>query len=369
MQVDIAEPCHENWNQMSPTEKGAFCGKCQIDVVDFSNKTALEVKQILHDNIGKNLCGRFKKVQLEELNSEYLVWENQSIHTFQSKFLLACVLVFGMTLFSSCANGIAQDPLPIDFGIEKIKDSLFQPTDTLKGFDKSEKVKKNKLECTEILMGDIAYDPEEFNVEDSAAISPTDSVEINQLEIPKTDEITWDDEIHINPDAGLSIGVIVMTPDPDFIAIPHVVIELDDTLLSDSLNLPVNDVQTIHEDDFVKGKMIAPKKFDRFIKENVALEPEPSTLIEENKLFETKLFPNPALRHTTLEVSSTNRGNYLIELYNFEGKKMETIHQGQLDVGTSIFQIDLTGYSKGIYIVNITSENRTETIKLNYLGN
>lgn len=368
MQVDIAEPCHENWNQMSPTEKGAFCGKCQIDVVDFSNKTALEVKQILHDNIGKHLCGRFKKVQLEELNSEYLVWENQSTQTFQSKFLLACVLVFGMTLFSSCANGIGQDPLPIDFGIEKIKDSLFHPTDTLKS-EQIDEVKTNLIDYTEIVMGDFAYEPEEIIVEDSAAIHPTDSIETNQLEIPKIDEIIWADEIHINPDAGMSVGVIVMTPDSDFIAIPHVMIELEDTLASDSLNLPVNDVQTIHEDDFVKGKMVAPKKFDRFIKENVALEPAPPTLIKENKLFETKLYPNPALRHTTLEVSSTNRSNYLIELYNFEGKKMKTIHQGQLDVGTSIFQIDLTGYSKGIYIVNITSENRTETIKLNFLGN
>jgi hypothetical protein len=368
MQVDIAEPCHENWNQMSPTEKGAFCGKCQIDVVDFSNKTALEVKQILHDNIGKHLCGRFKKVQLKELNSDYLVWENQSIHTFQSKFLLACVLVFGMTLFSSCANGNAQDPLPINFGIEKIKDSLFHPTDTLKG-EQMDEVKTNQIDFTEIVMGDFAYEPEEIIVEDSLEFNPTDSIETNQLEIPKTDEITWANEIHINPDDGMSIGVIVMTPDPDFIAIPHVVIELEGTLPSDSLNLPVNDVQTIHEEDFVKGKMIAPKKFDRFIKESINIEPVPPTLIEENKLFETKLFPNPALQHTTLEVSSTNRTNYLIELYNFEGKKMETIHQGYLDAGTSIFQIDLTGYSKGIYIVNVTSENRIETIKLNFLGN
>ncbi len=369
MQVDIAEPCHENWNQMSPTEKGAFCGKCQIDVVDFSNKTALEVKQILHANIGKHLCGRFKKVQLEELNSEYLVWENQSIHTFQSKFLLACVLVFGMTFFSSCANGIAQDPLPIDFGIEKFKDSLFQPTDTLKGLDKSDKVKKNKLECTEIVIGDFAYEPEEINVEDSLAITPIDSVEINQLEIPKTDEISGTIQIDEKYEGFTTLGFIAMTPTPEDLEIAPIVSELNDTLPSDSLNLPVNDVQTIHEDDFVKGKMVAPKKFDRFIKENVALEPAPPTLIEENKLFETKLFPNPALEHTTLELSSTNRGNYLIELYNFEGKKMQTIHQGHLEVGTSIFQIDLTGYSKGIYIVNVTSENRTETIKLNFLGN
>lgn len=328
MQVDIAEPCHENWNQMSPTEKGAFCGKCQIDVVDFSNKTALEVKQILHDNIGKHLCGRFKKVQLEELNSEYLVWENQSIHTFQSKFLLACVLVFGMTLFSSCANGIAQDPLPSDRGIEKIKDSLFHPTDTLKG-EKMDEDKTNLIDFTEIIMGDFAYEPEEIIVEDSLEFNPTDSIETNQLEIPKIDEISGTIQIDEMYEGFTTLGFIAMTPGPEDLEIAPICSELNDTLPSDSLNLPVNDVQTIHEDDFVKGKMIAPKKFDRFIKESANLEPEPPKLIEENKLFETKLFPNPALKHTTLEVSSTNRSNYLIELYNFEGKKWKLSIKGR----------------------------------------
>lgn len=308
MQVDIAEPCHENWNQMSPTEKGAFCGKCQIDVVDFSNKTALEVKQILSDNIGKHLCGRFKKVQLAELNSDYLVWGNQSIHTFQSKFLLACVLVFGVTLFSSCANGTAQNPLPIDFGSEKIKDSLFQPTDTSK-CKQIDEVKTNQIDYIEIVMADFAYAPEEINVEDSLAINPTDSLEINQLEIPKIDEISVTFQIDEMYEGFTTLGFIVITPGPEDINISPVVIELKDTLPSDSLNLPVNDVQKIHQYDFVKGKMVASKTFERFIKESVNIELAPPTFIEENKLFETKLFLNPASRYPTLELSSTNRSN------------------------------------------------------------
>jgi hypothetical protein len=267
MQLDIAEPCHENWNQMSPTEKGAFCGKCQIDVVDFSNKTALEVKQILRDNIGKHLCGRFKKVQLAELNSDYLVWGNQSIHTFQSKFLLACVLVFGVTLFSSCTYGTAQNPLPIDFGSEKIKDSLFQPTDTSK-CKQIDEVKTNQIDYIEIVMADFAYAPEEINVEDSLAINPTDSLEINQLEIPKIDEISGTFQIDEMYEGFTTLGFIVITPGPEDINISPVVIELKDTLPSDSLNLPVNDVQKIHQYDFVKGKMVASKKFEAIYKRN-----------------------------------------------------------------------------------------------------
>ena len=48
---------------------------------------------------------------------------------------------------------------------------------------------------------------------------------------------------------------------------------------------------------------------------------------------------------------------------------MQTIQQRRLDLVKSIFQIDITSYLKGIYIINVTSENRTGTIKLNFLGN
>ncbi|MBN4072576.1 hypothetical protein JYT74_00920 [Crocinitomix catalasitica] len=42
--VSIPDPCHEDWDKMTPTEKGTFCGKCQIDVIDFTTKSSHEVK-------------------------------------------------------------------------------------------------------------------------------------------------------------------------------------------------------------------------------------------------------------------------------------------------------------------------------------
>lgn len=29
IKISIPEPCHENWPEMSPTEKGKFCNNCQ----------------------------------------------------------------------------------------------------------------------------------------------------------------------------------------------------------------------------------------------------------------------------------------------------------------------------------------------------
>lgn len=102
MKISIPTPCHEDWQKMTPTEKGAFCGVCQKDVIDFTQKTNAEIRSILISNSGEKLCGNFLKVQLDEGYDTYTEWENQSISTFRSKFLWACIFVFGMTLFSGC---------------------------------------------------------------------------------------------------------------------------------------------------------------------------------------------------------------------------------------------------------------------------
>ncbi len=39
IKINIAEPCHENWEKMLDEEKGKFCLSCQKQVVDFSRMT------------------------------------------------------------------------------------------------------------------------------------------------------------------------------------------------------------------------------------------------------------------------------------------------------------------------------------------
>ena len=98
--VRIPEPCSEDWSKMTPTKKGAFCDKCQINVIDFSKKSHEEIKSMLSINAGKKLCAHITTVQMDLVNTNYHVWQHQSIGTFRSKFLYACVMVFGLTLFT-----------------------------------------------------------------------------------------------------------------------------------------------------------------------------------------------------------------------------------------------------------------------------
>lgn len=60
--ICIPEPCHEDWQKMTQTEKGKFCGICTKEVIDFTSKTDEDLVKILIDS--KNTCGKFKKTQL-----------------------------------------------------------------------------------------------------------------------------------------------------------------------------------------------------------------------------------------------------------------------------------------------------------------
>ena len=66
-QLQIAEPCHENWDNMSAAQQGRFCGSCQKTVVDFSRMTDDQVMQYFKNYTG-NTCGRF---DTEQLNKQY----------------------------------------------------------------------------------------------------------------------------------------------------------------------------------------------------------------------------------------------------------------------------------------------------------
>ncbi len=65
LQLQIAEPCHENWDGMTPVEKGKFCGSCQKEVVDFSNMSDQQLVAFFKKPSTGSLCGRFNNEQLD----------------------------------------------------------------------------------------------------------------------------------------------------------------------------------------------------------------------------------------------------------------------------------------------------------------
>src|SRR6185503_4495008 len=64
--ISIPKPCQENWENMTPDQKGAFCGVCNKSVHDFTKKQPEEIKTILIEEMsaGKKVCGRFNEDQI-----------------------------------------------------------------------------------------------------------------------------------------------------------------------------------------------------------------------------------------------------------------------------------------------------------------
>lgn len=100
LKISIPTPCHEDWNTMIPAETGRHCRSCAKTVVDFTSMSDEEVKNYFLNNKEGNTCGRFRQSQLNRAVIEL----PQNIFSIKmplwKKFLAACLIAFGTSLFS-----------------------------------------------------------------------------------------------------------------------------------------------------------------------------------------------------------------------------------------------------------------------------
>lgn len=104
MKISIDNPCHENWEAMTPNEKGAFCLSCQKTVVDFSAKSINEIKSFFRElPLTEKVCGRFANDQLDAMTFDHF-FKRFKRWNLLHKIAVICFFTFGLTLFS-CTPG------------------------------------------------------------------------------------------------------------------------------------------------------------------------------------------------------------------------------------------------------------------------
>ena len=118
MKITINEPCHENWDAMTPNAKGAFCKSCAKDVVDFSKMGLQQIKNFFAEKQSGKICGRFEEKQLQELSvddfvSRFRYWN------FTKRFAAIFFITFGLALFSS-QTGMAQGKAMVNGGVSYV---------------------------------------------------------------------------------------------------------------------------------------------------------------------------------------------------------------------------------------------------------
>jgi len=76
-QLQIPEPCHEDWDKMTPGDKGRFCDSCQKTVHDFTGMSDAQLIAFFKKPSTGSVCGRFYNDQLErdfEIPRKRLPW-------------------------------------------------------------------------------------------------------------------------------------------------------------------------------------------------------------------------------------------------------------------------------------------------------
>jgi len=99
-QIKNTFSCHENWENMSLTERGKFCGICSKEVIDFTVLTKNEIVAVFKQNNYQPLCARALPSQLNTVYLEESL-ENVSWNLpFWQRFLLVFIVCFGPEFFN-----------------------------------------------------------------------------------------------------------------------------------------------------------------------------------------------------------------------------------------------------------------------------
>ncbi|MBQ0735022.1 energy transducer TonB [Aquimarina celericrescens] len=101
--ISIPKPCHEDWNKMTPKEKGRFCNSCAKTVIDFTKMSSSQVQDFIHANQNTKMCGHFKRSQLDTIHLSIPIEVIKTKHSLKKSFLLALLIAMGTTLIS-CTN-------------------------------------------------------------------------------------------------------------------------------------------------------------------------------------------------------------------------------------------------------------------------
>ena len=124
--ISVPKPCHENWEAMTPEEKGRFCGVCSKTVFDFTKATDKEI--IEHLNTDATACGRFVSSQL---NRDLIVQKEKS-----SYWIIATATVFSFLGIGSqtAYSQVKQDTIQTDKKLNKNIISTTNNPVTITGF-------------------------------------------------------------------------------------------------------------------------------------------------------------------------------------------------------------------------------------------
>lgn len=136
---------------MLPNAEGRFCNSCAKTVVDFTRMTDMEVQQYFIQQNNKAVCGRFKNNQVQRIVIDLPKNIFNIQMPFWMRFLIACLLIFGISIFpfETTVAGKANTEISFYQGEPVVKKAAKKPRI----------LKKKKLRIRKFKFKDISITP------------------------------------------------------------------------------------------------------------------------------------------------------------------------------------------------------------------
>ncbi len=125
--ISISNPCHEDWNKMSPNEQGRHCSVCCKTVVDFTKMSDDEIKQYFLKYKEQKTCGTFHSSQVTQnqtsIQKTFLKWHQIAYQQLNNPIPRMFVLFFISSLLTmtGCTYRTTGEPSNIEPDTTTIK--------------------------------------------------------------------------------------------------------------------------------------------------------------------------------------------------------------------------------------------------------
>lgn len=298
--VRIDKPCTENWNEMTPTERGAFCQKCCKQVLDFTNQTNDQIQFALRNSNGEEVCAKITTDQLSSLNWEFEQWQSSATMNIQRMSFYALLFVFGLSLVSCSNQEDEQRVMTLQQSVEQVLKG------EKKSVQKTARVQPRKIISevpelqTEIVMGDKILTREKPIEKPKPTITKDDLVGATTREV-----------------GVVMMGAMVMMPQ----YIEH-----------------IEEIEPL--DQYDENGALIPKEFDALA------------------------YPNPTRDASTIKFEVPTETEAVIQVFSMNGNLIYSFDRNLYRPGTHELTLNLMDQAPGMYLVTIMSEEYQETIRI-----
>ena len=347
IQLSIAEPCHENWENMSPIDKGKFCGSCQKQVVDFSMMNDRQIAEFFKKpaqslSKGGSVCGRFMTDQLEreiEIPKRRIPWAKYFFQIALPAFFISKASAQNIKM-GKMANLSTKDTSKISINKEIRTLGLVLPTTVIKQV------------CTSTIEETVKGDVEVIqNKPVNGKVTDADGMPVAYATITikgtKHGVITKEDgSFSIIPESNWDKIILVISSIG--FETKEVLVDRKSCQQDEIINIGITNIN--YE---IMGEVVVVGMVNKKIKPMPLI----PAIIKDADSKSLKIFPNPVVAGIsfTIEWKQKEEGYYLLQILNQSG---QPVHRKEIwiDAEARILNIDVPFVSASNYFLLFTNQ-------------